>query len=184
MSPGNKLMARETGWKTLSSEIGFQGKFLTVRVDQIERPDGSVGIYEMVDKPDFVMVIPRIGDKFYLVNQYRYPVNSRSWEFPQGECKGVSDLEACAKEELEEELGLQAKELQFLGNLWLAVGNSTQGCGIFVTEQFIQGKQKLEQSEADLISRLFTEQEIKAMIKSGEIRSSMTIAAFGLLAIQ
>ncbi len=173
-------MQKEDGWKTLSSETGFQGKFLKVRVDRVERPDGSIGTYEMVEKPDFVVVIPKIGDKFYLVNQYRYPVNSRSWEFPQGGCEGISDLESCAKKELEEELGFQAKNLTFLGNLWLAVGNSTQGCGIFLTEAVTQGKQELEESETDLITGLFTEQEIVSMIKSGEIRSSTTVAAFGL----
>lgn len=173
-------MAKGHGWKTLSSKVGFQGKFLKIRVDQVERPDGSIGMYEMVEKPDFVMVIPKIGDKFYLVNQYRYSVNSRSWEFPQGECKGIKDLESCARKELKEELGFQAENLTFLGNLWLAVGNSTQGSGIFLTEQVTQGKQQLAETEADLITGIFTEQEIANMIKSGEIRSSTTVAAFGL----
>ena len=173
-------MKKEIGWKTISSKTGFQGKFLKVRVDRVERPDGSIGTYEMVEKSDFVMVIPKVGDKFYLVNQYRYPVNSRSWEFPQGGCEGIDDLEMCARKELEEELGLQAMNLTFLGNLWLAVGNSTQGCGIFLTEQVNKGKQQLEESEADLVTGVFTEQEIATMIKSGEIRSSTTVAAFGL----
>lgn len=173
-------MQKGNRWKTLSSEIGFQGKFLKVRVDRVERSDGSIGMYEMVEKPDFVMVIPKIGDKFYLVNQYRYPVNSCSWEFPQGGCEGINDLESCARKELEEELGFQVEGLIFLGNLWLAVGNSTQGCGIYLTEQITQGRQQLEESEADLVTGLFTEQEIANMIMSGEIRSSTTVAAFGL----
>jgi len=173
-------MGKRREWKILSSEVGFQGKFLKVRVDQVERPDGSIGTYELVEKPDFVMIIPKIGNNFYLVNQYRYSVGSPSWEFPQGECKGINDLEVCAREELKEELGFEAKRLTLLGNLWLAVGNSTQGCGIFLTERVIQDKQQLQESEADLITGSFTEQEIANMIRLGEIRSSTTVAAFGL----
>lgn len=167
-------------WKTLSSQIGFKGKFLKVRVDRVRRADGSIGIYEMVDKPDFVMIIPKINNKFYLVEQFRYPVHSKSWEFPQGGCEEIRNIDECAKKELEEELGFKTDNLSLLGNLWLAVGNSTQGCAIYFTEQLYKGTQDLEDYESDLIAKLFTENQIVKMIRSGKIRSSMTVAAFNL----
>jgi 8-oxo-dGTP pyrophosphatase MutT (NUDIX family) len=175
-------MTEQKGWKTISSKIGFQGEYLKVRVDKVERPSGTTGIYEFVDKPGFIMVIPKVGDKFYLAEQYRYALDSRSWEFPQGGCEGISDLATCARKELEEELGLNTGDLRLLGNLWLAVGNSNQGCGIYLADQLTEGRQQLEEGEAgsNLISKLFTEEQIKKMIKSGKIRCSMTIAAFNL----
>ena len=167
-------MAEQKGWKTLSSKIGFQGKHLKVRVDKVERPNGTTGTYEFVDKPDFIMAIPKIGDKFYLVEQYRYALNSRSWEFPQGGCEGIADLATCARKELEEELGLKTVDLRLLGNLWLAVGNSNQGCGIYLAEQLTEGYKQLEEGEvgSNLITKLFTEDQIKKMIVSGKIRCS------------
>ena len=173
-------MKKEYSWRTLSSEIAFKGKWLTVRVDQVLRPDGSQGTYELIDKKDFVVMIPRIDNRFYLVEQYRYAVGARSWEFPQGGCEDVIDLETCAKKELKEELGLTPLNLVSLGNLWVAVGNSTQGCEVFLAENLINGEQKLEESESDLIWSTFTEDEIVEMIKDGRIRSSSTIAAFNL----
>src|SRR5438876_12087782 len=107
-------MSQQKEWETLSSEIGFQGKFLKVRVDKVRRPDGSIGTYEVVEKPDFVVIIPKTDDKFYLVEQYRYTVGARSWEFPQGGCEGIPDLETCARKELEEEVGLIATNLILL----------------------------------------------------------------------
>ena len=111
-------MKQDNAWRTLSSEIAYQGKWLTVRVDQVLRPDGSKGTYELIDKKDFVVMIPRRDNRFYLVEQYRYAVGARSWEFPQGGCEEVIDLETCAKKELEEELGVKALNLVSLGNLW------------------------------------------------------------------
>jgi 8-oxo-dGTP pyrophosphatase MutT (NUDIX family) len=173
-------MAQDNAWRTLSSEIAYKGKWLTVRVDRVLRPDGSQGTYELIDKKDFVVIIPRIDDLFYLVEQYRYAVGAKSWEFPQGGCDDEIDLETCAKKELEEELGLKALSLVSLGNLWMATGNSTQGCEVFLVEDVIPGKQRLEESESDLQWRTFTEDEIVEMIKDGRIRSSNTIAAFNL----
>lgn len=175
-------MTKNKTWKTLSSEIGFHGEHLKIRIDKVERPNGSTGTYEFVDKPDFIMVIPKFENKFYLTEQYRYALDSRSWEFPQGGCEGIPDLTVCARKELEEELGLKTSNLHLLGNLWLAVGNSNQGCGIYLAEKLTEGKQQLEDGElgSNLISQLFTEEQIKEMVVSGKIRCSMTIAAFNL----
>jgi hypothetical protein len=57
---------------------------MQLREDVIQRPDGSQGIYSYVEKPDFALIIPVERDGFHLVEQYRYPVSHRSWEFPQG----------------------------------------------------------------------------------------------------
>jgi len=57
---------------------------MRLREDVIQRPDGSQGIHSYVEKPDFALIIPVDRDGFHLVEQYRYPVSHRSWEFPQG----------------------------------------------------------------------------------------------------
>ncbi|MFF3500665.1 hypothetical protein [Streptomyces sp. NPDC003247] len=49
-----------------------------------------------MDKPDFVLVVPRERDGFHLVEQYRYPVGGRFWEFPQGAlAEGLTRGEPC-----------------------------------------------------------------------------------------
>ncbi|HTY26733.1 MAG TPA: ADP-ribose pyrophosphatase, partial [Mycobacterium sp.] len=57
---------------------------MTVREDEVRRPDGSAGIYGVVDKPDYALVIATDGDRVALVEQFRYPLGERRWEFPQG----------------------------------------------------------------------------------------------------
>jgi len=57
---------------------------MAVREDDVVRSDGSTGIFGVVEKPDFALVIPFDGAGFYMVEQYRYPVGARFVEFPQG----------------------------------------------------------------------------------------------------
>jgi len=61
-----------------------------LREDQIQRPDGSEGIYSYLEKLDFALIIPVKDGGFHLVEQYRYPVRARSWEFPQATIPGLA----------------------------------------------------------------------------------------------
>jgi hypothetical protein len=69
---------------TLGSRVVYENPWLTLREDKIKRLDGSEGIYSVVDKPDFSVVIPFGNNGFHLAEQYRYPLRRRVWEFPQG----------------------------------------------------------------------------------------------------
>jgi hypothetical protein len=57
---------------------------MPVREDAVRRPDGSTGTYGVVDRPDVALIIPADGELLHLVEQYRYPVAGRRWEFPSG----------------------------------------------------------------------------------------------------
>ena len=69
--------------RVASREV-YRSRWMTVREDQIRRLDGSYGSYGVIDKPDYALVIARDGDRFCLVEQFRYPLGLRRWEFPQG----------------------------------------------------------------------------------------------------
>lgn len=77
-------MKDNINWKTLSTRIAYQNKWMKVREDGVVFPDGKKGIYGVVEKAPFITVIPLVGDKIALVEQFRYPVQAKSWEFPEG----------------------------------------------------------------------------------------------------
>ena len=83
--------------RRLGSREVYRNAWLTMREDDIARPDGSTGIYAVVDKPTYALVIPRAagpdGQRFHLVEQFRYPLGLRRWEFPQGTAPGRADLD-------------------------------------------------------------------------------------------
>ncbi len=68
----------------IDTRVVYKNRWMTVREERVRRPDGSDGLFGIVDKPDYSLIVPFDGQKFHLVEQYRYPVAGRYWEFPQG----------------------------------------------------------------------------------------------------
>jgi 8-oxo-dGTP pyrophosphatase MutT (NUDIX family) len=172
--------------RTLSSRVVYRNRWMTVQEDTITRQDGSDGIYGLVSKPDFSLIIPRMGDSFFLVEQYRYPVKARYLEFPQGsweDDQSASALDVAAGE-LKEETGLVAKRMTYLGHLYMAYGFSNQGVRIFLGEDLEQGKAQLTALESDLICKQVAIRDFEEMIRSGEIKDGATISAYCLLKLR
>lgn len=48
--------------ETLSSKLVYTNRWMTVREDEIRRPDGSTGVYGVVDSPDIALIVPSDGD--------------------------------------------------------------------------------------------------------------------------
>ena len=156
---------------------------MTLREDDIVRPDGSTGIYAVVDKPTYALVIPRDGDRFHLVEQFRYPLGLRRWEFPQGTAPEQEHLEAgeLAARELREETGLRASSMSVLGQLDVAPGMSSQRGWVFLATGTTEGEHDREHEEQDMHSEWFSRAQVERMIRDGDITDAQTIAAWALL---
>ncbi len=63
-----------------SSTVVYRNPWMTVREDNTVRRNGATGIFGVVEKPDFALVIPYEQGGFHLVEQFRYPVKGRYWE--------------------------------------------------------------------------------------------------------
>lgn len=159
---------------------------MKVREDGVQFANGSKGIFGVVEKPDFAMVIPFDGKGFHLVKQYRYPVGKSFWEFPQGSYEDSPEINPAelAKGELKEETGITAKKTTKIGYLYEAYGYCNQAFHIFLAENFEVGKQDLEESEQDMETSYFTILQLEEMILKGEIADAPTISAYGLLKAQ
>lgn len=156
---------------------------MRLREDEIELADGSLGRYGVVEKPDFALVIPFDGERYHLVEQYRYPVGERCVEFPQGawedgEAPDPADL---ARGELEEETGLRAGGLRHLGRLFHAYGFCSQSFHVFLATELTPGVQRLEPTEQGLVTRTAGRAELEDMIRDGTLRDGPSVAAYGLL---
>jgi hypothetical protein len=77
----------------LSSRQVYVNPWMVVREDQIRRPDGSDGIFGVIDKPDYALIVPVEDDRLHLVEQFRYPLGLRRWEFPQGTAPDRAEAE-------------------------------------------------------------------------------------------
>jgi 8-oxo-dGDP phosphatase len=174
--------------RTSSREI-YRNAWMVVREDDIRRPDGSVGIYGVIDKPTYALVIAADGDRFQLVEQFRYPIGLRRWEFPQGTAPGSLDGDEpapaeLAADELREETGLRAESMKVLGQLDVAPGMSSQRGWVFLATGLTEGEHEREHEEQDMRSEWFTGAQIEQMIVEGTITDAQTIAAWTLLRLR
>ena len=172
--------------RTTGSRTVYSNRWMKVREDQIERADGSRGIYGVIEKADFVLVIPFKENDLYLVEQYRVPVAGRFLEFPQGswEQKPDADPLDIARGELQEETGLRAAKMEYVGHLFVAYGMSNQGCHIFRATELSQGERSPENEEQDLIVKCVSTSVFEQMIHDGQIKDAASIAAWALLGIK
>jgi ADP-ribose pyrophosphatase len=170
----------------LSARLIYENKWMRVREDQVQRRDGSTGIYGVIEKADFVLVVPQEDDgSLHLVQQFRYPVGGRYWEFPQGMWGPPgTDPALAAAHELREETGLTAAEMIAAGHLHGCPGTMNQGYTVFLARGLTQGEARLEIEEQDLVSRRFARAEVERMLREGEIKDSPTFAAWALLTLK
>lgn len=168
--------------RTVRSRLVYRNAWMSVREDHVELPGGSVGLYGVVDKQDFALVIPFENGGFHIVEQFRYPVAGRYWEFPQGSwpASGSGDPVRLAAAELREETGLTAGSLVPLGRMNVAHGYSSQGCHVFLAEELTSGTPRRELTESDMRQRWVSAEELDRMVAEGRFCDASSLAALGL----
>jgi len=167
--------------RTLGTREIYRNPWLRLREDQIERSDGTQGIYGVVEKDDCATIIPIQGDTIVLVEQFRYTIQQRSLELPQGGWETAQvDPEELARGELREETGLVAGTMIHLGTMWVAYGFARQKQHVFLATGLTQESRDLDPEEHDLVVRTVTISYFEQMLLDGTIQDICTIAAWGL----
>jgi len=172
---------------TLSTREVYRNPWLSLREDQILRSNGKQGIYSVVDKEDCAVIIPLdINEKedegrVWLVEQFRYAVQQRCLELPQGgwEMSDV-DPEELARGELKEELGLHAERMIYLGTMWIAYGFANQKQHVFLATGLTPTETDPDPEEHDLVAHSVPIAEFEKMMLDGVIQDCCTLSAWGL----
>ncbi|MGQ0572884.1 MAG: NUDIX domain-containing protein [Pseudonocardia sp.] len=172
--------------ETLRSRQVYANRWMTVREDAVRRADGTDGIYGVVDKPTYALVIPLDGDRLHLVEQFRYPVGRRRWEFPAGTAPDRAEVDPArlAARELVEETGLVAGRVELLGRLDVAPGMSSQLGTAWLATELTVGPARREHTEQDMRAAWFGVAEFEAMVRRGEITDAQSLAAYLLLRLR
>jgi ADP-ribose pyrophosphatase len=175
---------------TLASREVYRNPWLRLREDEILRSNGQRGIYSVVDKDDCAIILPIDTDpinndndnaRIWLVEQFRYTIQQRALELPQGGWETpVESPEFLARAELKEELGLDARQMTFLGTLWIAYGFANQKLHVFLASGLTPTEKEPDPEEHDLIAHCVPVVEFERMMLDGVIRDSCTISAWGL----
>ena len=123
----------------LTTRIAYENQWLRVREDTVRRADGSHGLYGVVERREFVVVVPWQDGCITMVEQYRYPIRRRLWELPMGTCEPGALPPDTAAAELREETGLEAGSLSFVTSLFQGAGYSAQVGHVFLAPPLREG---------------------------------------------
>ena len=166
---------------TLSSREVYRNHWMRVREDEILRSTGDKGIYGVVEKHDAAIILPIDDGRIWLVEQFRYTIEERALELPQGGWEmEIDSPETLARGELKEETGLEAAEMTRLGELWVSYGFAKQRQHVFLATGLTVSAKTPDAEEHDLTVCSVSIAEFEEMMLSGVIRDNCTLSAWAL----
>lgn len=166
-------------WKTTSSRTVYQNNWISVREDEVIRPDGNPGIYGVIYiRPSVGVLALNERDEVVLVGQWRYSVNRYSWELPRGGSHPgeEQDMLSVAKRELVEETGVQAAHWQFLGTVDNGNGVANDVQSLYLATSLSYTEMNLDPEE-DITVEWKPFEDVLEMAMSGGITEVCSVAA-------
>jgi ADP-ribose pyrophosphatase len=167
----------------VSTRTVYTGRIFTVTVDRVRLPHGVEHDMEMVRHRGSVVLlpIPRPGE-LILVKQYRYAVGRDLWELPAGSLnEGENALEA-ARRECHEEIGLVPQQIELVSTLWPTPGFCTEKMLFYRCTDLVKPAEAAHQDEDEFLEpRTFTVDEVRAMVRTGDVADMKTVVGLNWL---
>jgi ADP-ribose pyrophosphatase len=167
----------------VSTRTVYTGRIFTVTVDRVRLPHGVEHDMEMVRHRGSVVLlpIPRPGE-LILVKQYRYAVGRDLWELPAGSLnEGENALEA-ARRECHEEIGLVPQQIERVSTLWPTPGFCTEKMLFYRCTDLVKPAEAAHQDEDEFLEpRTFTVDEVRAMVRTGDVADMKTVVGLNWL---
>ena len=172
-------------WRRHTRRVGYANPWITVWHDEVDRPDGSRGIYGVVHFANQAagVVVLDTDHRVLLVGQHRYTLDAYSWEIPEGGVPaGETPLDG-ARRELREETGVEADGWRELCRFHLSNSITDEAGVLFAARATRQGEASPDPAE-DLAIRWVAFDEAMAMIRRGEITDAITIMGLQAVALE
>jgi ADP-ribose pyrophosphatase len=165
--------------KTLSSQTIYEGKIISLRLEEVELPDGNRAKRELVQHPGAVALIPISNEgKIILVKQYRKSLNRTLIEIPAGRIEVGEDPKITALRELEEETGYGAREVTYIQSFATSPGFADEIIHLYLAENLYEIENPAAGDEDEFIELLeATIDEAEQMVAAGDIYDAKTAFA-------
>lgn len=178
-------MSEERG-QVLSSEDVYTGRVFTVKRDRVRLPSGIEATMEVVRHRGSVILLPMPDPgHLILIKQYRYAIDRWIWELAAGSLEPGEDPYTGAVRECEEEIGLRPGHVFEIGNLYPTPGYCDEKMTFFKLTELAPPKEgetfSQPDADEDIRARVFSLEEVDALILNGEIVDQKTAAGLMLL---
>ena len=158
--------------------VVFENSYFSLVVDLIENSSGLYYTYTRIinkNKYNGVVIIPILNSKIVFLKQFRHGTREYEIELPRGFSEKFKTIQGNAENEIYEELGVETKNIEYLGSVISDTGLSGGLVHIFVCE--IESIQKLSANEGIKETLQISVLEAERLIKENIIRDSFTISA-------
>jgi ADP-ribose pyrophosphatase len=169
-------------WELVDTRSDRQYNLFSVAINRNKSPrTGEVHEFQVINSPDWVAVIPVTKDqRMVMVRQYRHGIADLSLEPPGGLVKEGQTPEQSGREELEEETGYRAPNLELLGWMYPLPAIFTNKLYVFLADQAEPTGNKNPDETEEIETVLVPVEEVEELIRSGEVNCSVMIAALHL----
>ena len=176
--------------RVVGSRILHRGRYLTFRVDTIERADGSRGTREIADHPGAVAILAMDPDDcVLLVRQFRVAVGEALLEVPAGTLDmaadgSIEDPDVAAPRELEEETGMRAGRWQHIARFYTAPGFTSELMHLYLATDLrpADGERLTPDDDEHLLLERMPWRDAVAAAERGEFFDGKTLVALLWLA--
>ena len=170
----------------LGRETIYEGRIFTVERDRVLLPKGVEATLEVVRHPGSVVLVPMPEPgRVILVRQYRYAIDRWVWELAAGSLKPGEDPAEAAARECEEETGLVAGRVALLGGYYPTPGYCDEKMNYYTCTSLAppDGSRPAatQDEDEDIRTAVFSLDEVRDMIRRGEIEDLKTVAGIALL---
>lgn len=166
----------------ISKKRIYTGRVVSLDVDTVRFPNGTIGELEMLRHSGASAVVPFLDDRnsadprILLIRQYRYATEGDIYEIPAGRLDKGEDPKACAERELREETGYSAYNVEYLATFYTTPGFTDEKIHIYAADAVNPGSSALEADEIVELAPMSFSRALE-MIGQGEIVDGKTIIA-------
>lgn len=173
-------------WQRLSSTVVHQDEGFEVRRDKVVQPDGSQGVYVHVVAPAAVTVLAlRDDDQVVLTRQWVYTHGGSQWRLPCGAVASTDDgVEAAARRELAEAVGLRAERWEQIGQVHCADSLSNFADHLFLARGLSKTKVGRKHDDANHGVRVVPFQAAVDLVQQGDLPHAGSAHAVLALAVR
>ncbi len=167
---------------TIQSHMIHEGKFIAVRRDEIDYPNGVHKTWDIILHHGAVAIVPITKDgHLILVEQWRRAIGRITLELPAGVIDPGETPEIAAQRELQEEIGKKAGSLEYLGPYYSSPGVYTEVVHLFVARDLEESQLHGEDTHEIDIKVVPYEKALK-LVQDGTICDAKT--ALGILRVK
>lgn len=159
-------------WKLLDSKNVYRDRWLQIKNDRCELPDGRIiEPYFVIEVPSWTnMVIITKDERIVLVKQYRHALGITTLELPGGILEKGESPKASAIREMQEETGYVSEEVEFLMEISPNPALMNNTAYFFLAKNAEKLTHTSFDPYEDIAIETYSKDELKQLLKDGKLQ--------------